>query len=369
MHKSGSEKKFLFYLGHPAHYHNISIVAKRLKEKGHSVVLVARAKDVLFHLIDESLFRVYRLSERKGDSKASIIMTVLYRELKMMGIVRKEKPDLMIGTDIVIAHIGKLLGISSLILNEDDADQVPLLAKYGFKYSDGVVAPHCCRTPGKNKIAYPGYHELAYLHPECFTPDENKVASLKKDREKYFILRFANLSAHHDVGKKGVTDKIALKLVNELKQFGRVYITSERKLETALEPYRISIPPEDIHHALYFSDLYIGDSQTMTAEAAVLGTPAVRFNDFVGKLSYLEELEHKYQLTFGIPTSEEGKLFEKVRELVNEKDIKAIWKSRKERMLKDVIKVADFWLWLFENFPQSKKELSDNPELMERFKK
>jgi predicted glycosyltransferase len=34
-------------------------------------------------------------------------------------------------------------------------------------------------------------------------------------------------------------------------------------------------------------DLYIGDSQTMAAEAAVLGIPSIRFNSFVGKLVYL----------------------------------------------------------------------------------
>ncbi len=57
--------------------------------------------------------------------------------------------------------------------------------------------------------------------------------------------------------------------------------------------------PSDIYHALYYADLYIGDSQTIAAEKAVLGTPALRFNDFVGKIGYLEELEHKYGLTFG----------------------------------------------------------------------
>ena len=77
-----------------------------------------------------------------------------------------------------------------------------------------------------------------------------------------------------------------------------------------------------MHHALYYADIYIGDSQTMTAEAAVLGTPALRFNDFVGKLSYLEELEHKYELTYGIKTSEPEKLYEKIREILKMKLMK-----------------------------------------------
>ena len=43
---------FLFYLGHPAHYHNISMVIKQLSHKGFRVVLVARGKDVLFDLLE-----------------------------------------------------------------------------------------------------------------------------------------------------------------------------------------------------------------------------------------------------------------------------------------------------------------------------
>ena len=42
----------------------------------------------------------------------------------------------------------------------------------------------------------------------------------------------------------------------------------------------------------------------MAVEAAMLGTPSLRFNDFAGKIGVLEELEHKYELTFAIPPSE-----------------------------------------------------------------
>lgn len=52
-----------------------------------------------------------------------------------------------------------------------------------------------------------------------------------------------------------------------------------------------------------FASLYIGDSQTMAAEAGVLGVPFVRFNDFVGRIRYLRELEDKYRLGFGVHAS------------------------------------------------------------------
>ena len=60
---------------------------------------------------------------------------------------------------------------------------------------------------------------------------------------------------------------------------------------SSLEKFKIRIKPDDIHHVLYFAEMFIGDSQTMAAEAAVLGTPSLRFSDFTGKLNYLNELE------------------------------------------------------------------------------
>ena len=105
-----------------------------------------------------------------------------------------------------------------------------------------------------------------------------------------------------------------------------------------------------MHHVLSFATLFIGDSQTMTAEAAVLGTPAIRFNDFVGKLSYLEELEHQYQLTFGVKTDNENALFAKVDELLNTDKLKQVFKERQQKMLRSTIDVAAFWKDYFMNF-------------------
>lgn len=339
------KETLLFYLGHPAHYHNISVVIKKLSEKGFHIILVARGKDVLFDLLDGLPYQIIFIKPKKGKRKLSLISTVLKRELVLLKVVLKYRPKMLIGTDIAITHIGKLMQIPAVILNEDDAKEVPLFTNFGIKYATAVLAPNCCDiSPYNNKkVGYQGYHELAYLHPNYFTPDKTKIKELFTEDENYFIIRFAELTAHHDKGKKGINLSIAKKLIDQLAPFGRVYITSERKLEPELEPYRIKIHPKNMHHALYYAQMYIGDSQTMAAEAAVLGTPSIRFNDFVGKLSYLEELEHKYQLTFGIPTNHVNALFEKVDELLKHKSIKKVFSQRKEVMLNDCIDVVEFW--------------------------
>jgi predicted glycosyltransferase len=96
-----------------------------------------------------------------------------------------------------------------------------------------------------------------------------------------------------------------------------------------------------------FSDMYIGDSQTMAAEAAVLGVPSIRFNDFVGELSYLEELEHKYGLTKGIKTSDSATLIAVIKNWVGDEGLKSSFAERRSKMLENTIDVTREWVSIF----------------------
>ena len=240
--------------------------------------------------------------------------------------------------------MGKWFRTPSYVFFEDDFEAVKKFAKIAGPFATKLVCPECCSAWKWNykKTGYLSYHELAYLHPNHFTPDPKKVETIFNLQEKNFIVRFAQLTAYHDVGKSGITTEVATRLIDLLAEQGNVFITSERPLEPQFEKYRIQISPLEIHHALYFADMYIGDSQTMTAEAAVLGTPALRFNDFVGELSYLEELEHTFHLTYGIKTRNPDVLVNKVKELISLPDLKKEWQQRREAMLQKRIDFAEF---------------------------
>lgn len=337
--------KFLFYLGHPAHFHNIKIVAQQLVNDGHQVLLVAREKDVLFKLLENSPFEIIFLPPRKPGGTLKMVMSILNREKAMFSICRKFKPDLLAGTDLVITHIGKLLQIPSIIINEDDAVEIPLMAKLAFPFATAILAPNCCdQSPYEHKkIGYNGYHELAYLHPDYFTPDKSLFKNLINTEEPYFILRFAQLSAHHDKGKQGISDKLAQQIIALLSEKGKVYITSERPLSQDLEKYRVQVHPSLMHHVMAFAEMYIGDSQTMAAEAAVLGVPSIRYNDFVGRLGYLEELQHKFELTIGIPTTKKDELIKTITFLLSQPELKLQWQRKRLKMINETTDVVKFW--------------------------
>lgn len=324
-------------MGHPAHFHLFKNTIILLKEAGHDVKILIKKKDILEDLLKNQGWEYTNIhAKERGDSKFKIAIALLKREIALLKIVLKYKPHLMAGTSAEITHIGKITGIPSIVVNEDDADVVPLFAKIAYPLATTILAPNCCDCGKWNykKTGYESYHELAYLHPNHFIADSDIVKKYIPENN-FIILRFAKLNAHHDEGRKGIDDDLALKLIDIMSPHGRVYITSERELSPALEPYRISINPLHIHHAMAFAKLYIGDSQTMAAEAAVLGTPSIRFNDFVGEIGYLEELEHKYQLTFGIRTSDREKLFSKTKELIEQNNLRELFQLRKETMLKE----------------------------------
>ena len=127
---------------------------------------------------------------------------------------------------------------------------------------------------------------------------------------------------------------------------------------------------------MVFASLYIGDSQTMSAEAGILGTPFVRFNDFVGRINYMAEMEDVYELGYGIHASalpadspirrNDGspqpsgveELYKRVETLVSmpSAERKATFAACREKMLSDKIDCAKFLTWFIENYPASAEE-------------
>lgn len=351
-------KTYLFSLGHPAHFHMFKCTIRALKDEGNRVIVVVRSKDVLEQLcINEGLPYVKVGEPSAGKGKVAKALEVVRRFRAIAKIVRKEKPCMLIGSDGVMAYLGTWFHIPSFEFFDDDYRIIKLYAWSFFPFYTDLVCPNIT-DPGrwkKKKTGYEGYQKLAYLHPNCFSPDKTVVEKYFPADQPYFLLRFAKLSAHHDGGMGGISAEVAKRLIEMLSPHGSVYITSERPLEPQFEKYRLHINPTDIHHVLAFARLYIGDSQSMAVEAAMLGTPSLRFNDFAGKISVLEELEHQYGLTFAFPTTEPQRLYHKMDELLAMDNLGEVFQQRRQVMLSEKIDVAAFFTWFLKNYPESRK--------------
>ena len=359
-------------ISHPAHFHMFRYTIDNLKRDGHEVVVVIRPKDVLEQLCQNAGMEFYKVKNRpKKWGMFGLGLFLLEKTFEVTKIVRKEKPDLLIGSDGVLAYAGTLCRVPSFEWFEDDVDIIKLYARMFFSLYTNVVSPRVCNAGNweYKQITYDGYQKLAYLHPRYFTPDKSVVGRYFSVEEPYFLLRFASLTAHHDQGVAGFTTEVAQHVIDLLLPHGRVYITSEKQLPEQFEQYRLKINPLDIHHILSFATIYIGDSQSMAVEASMLGTPAIRYNDFVGakRISVLEELEHKYGLTYAIPSTAPEQLYAKIEELLAMPDLKQEWQSRKQGMLAEKIDVTAFYTWFLENYPESVQIMRENPNYQRHF--
>ena len=352
------KKNFLFYIGHPAHFYNFSIIANRLINQKHNVLFAVRERGIVTNLVENSNYDYILIkNKKKGKSKLSLIWSILYREYIIFKIALKFKPDVMAGTDIVITHIGKILKIPSIILCDDDSAVVPMFASLGMRFASAIVCPNICNiSPYENKkIGYAGLQKSTYLNPKYFKPNKDFIKDYIDLNKKYFIIRVVELTAHHDVGINGINDIILEKIINKLEPYGNIYISSERALPSKYKKYSLNIPVDMIHHAMSYSDLFISDSQSMTVECCLLGVPSIRFSDFVGKISVLEELESKYKLTYGILPTDHNKLLDTISIIVEDDLVKQKWIVKRDEMLKNMIDVSDFIYNVLKKYSINKK--------------
>jgi predicted glycosyltransferase len=166
--------KILIYFGHPAQYLFLRESVRRLSKRGHKVTLLIKTKDVLETLIKKDGFDYINiLQQERGSAKISIALSLLKRNLKILPIVLKTKPDLLISGDPSIAQLGRLLNIRRITITEDDYAVIKTLSKLANPFTETILCPVVCDVGkwGRKKIGYHGYMKLGYLHPNVFKPN------------------------------------------------------------------------------------------------------------------------------------------------------------------------------------------------------
>ena len=171
--------KYLFVLNHPAHFHLFKYTIKGLSGYGHTCIIIAREKDVLCDLLEDDDFDYIKIDSKNNLRYGILLSSIIFLFKKIIFVWKYtscNRPDIMIGTDWSIAIVGRLRSISNMIFNEDDTIATPE-NKLFYPISNLLVLPDCCDKGlwDSKKITYPGYHEMAYLHPQRFKYDKALV--------------------------------------------------------------------------------------------------------------------------------------------------------------------------------------------------
>jgi len=323
---------------HPSLAHVFRPLWAAWRAEGHECAVVARDKDVTLELL-RAFGIPHVVLAAVGRTQLGRARELVAREARMLALARRLRPHLVIGTSAHAARVALWVGAKSAVLNDDDAAAVPLFRWLSYPFASAIITPSCLAHEGHGRrhLTYPSYHALFYLHPARFAPDPGIRAELGLPAGGRFgIVRMSALAAHHDTGVRGLTESLVARLRRDLPAEVRLFVTSEKPLSAELRPFALPVAPPRLHHAVALADFVLGDSQTMTAEAAVLGVPAFRVNDFVDRISYLRELEG-YGLAFGFRPGEEEKALAAVHEVVRRPDRREVFAERRRRMLAERI--------------------------------
>lgn len=336
--------RILIDINHPSHVHYFRNFYRLMVDRGHNVYFVSRNKEMEHKLLH--LYNIPFLDRGKGkNGKLGKLLYMIYADFMLLNIARKLKIDLFLNfLHPYPSQVAKILHKTSLVFS--DTEHAKLHHKLTVPYATKVFTPDCYKIDlGEKQIRFKGYMELAYLHPNYYKPDPSIIKILGiKDSEKFVIVRFVSWAAAHDFGHSGMSLKNKRRAVLELSKWAKVFISSEVKLPEELEGFRINIPFNKMHDALYYSSLLFGESGSMASEAAILGTQAIRIS--FNRLGYLEDQENKYGLVYNFTDSEQDQeqAIEKALEIIKDNIGKEKYFKKSEKLLADCIDTTQFMI-------------------------
>ena len=330
--------RLLLDITHPAHLHFFRNLVARMRSEGHEVYLAGRNKDILIELAAR-----YDLElDTFGTARPGLVnlgREMLSRQKRLLGIIRRFRPDAMMAiAGTFVALPGWLKRVPTYVFYDSEHATISNLLAYPF--ATCVYVPRCyLGSILWRHERYNGYHELAYLHPNRFTPDPEVLAEAGLEPgEPFTLVRFVAWSAGHDIGKEGLSLEQKLDAARRLARHGRVLISTEGDLPAELESSRLRLDVHRMHHLMAYATLVFGEGATMMSEAAVLGVPSVYVNPLTA--GTLEEQEHEYGILFGFRPAEFEAAVVKAEEILAAPEPER-WRAIGQRIVEEKIDVTE----------------------------
>ena len=335
--------RILIDILHPAHVHFFRNFHAEMTDRGHQLCITARDKDRSVELLQAFGLPYQQISRQK--SGAGLAVEMAGRTARLMKIMRSFRPDVMTGImGPSIALAGAVRRVPAVVFYDTEFAVQTNRIVYPLAHSVCTPDSYQGKVPGRHP-QYAGYHELAYLHPNRFQPDPAVLGDFgMSPGEPYSVVRFVSWQAVHDRTERGLSDKQKLNLIEVLQRRGRVLISSESPLEGHLADLAVPGRVEQIHHLIAHARLVVGESATMSSEAAVLGVPAV-FITTTGR-GYTDDEERRYGLVRHFTEDQYDMAVSAIEQILAEPA--ATWQKARQRLLQEKIDVTAWMIDYFE---------------------
>ncbi|NGM69386.1 hypothetical protein G6M89_10260 [Natronolimnobius sp. AArcel1] len=330
----------LFFNNTPAHVHLYKHTVTQLEDDGHDVLVLARNDE-----FTETLLSYHDVPyETYGDRSESLhsLAWELPAHLATIGTqARQFDPDVIFGIGPYAAYTGTITRTPAIAVLDSEPSLDHVVSR---PFVQAFLTPAAFQKDlGAKHYEFEGFKESAYLHPDVFEADKSVRDDLGVDQdESYAIVRFNAFNGHHDVGRQGFSIEQRRELLSELADHATIFVSDEGgDLEFEDLPARkFDLHPARMHDALNEAALLVADTQTMITEAALLGTPALRSNSFVGEddMGNFLELE-KQGLVENIGEFEA--VLERSQELLADESAPERWEQRRNDYVEDMVNLTD----------------------------
>jgi uncharacterized protein len=347
---------------HPAHIHFFKNAIRIWQERGDRVLLLGRDRDVMKRLLTAYDWIPSEIVSSTGRSNRFPLREMLLRQLAVARAVRSFQPSLVLSLMGSYTQASRLLGVPNIIFT--DSEFQSFNHRIAHPFATRIYTPRCFwKQLGPKQRRYPGYHELAFLHPRRFTPQRSVLERLSVNRQgstaaagearaaaagarptqhpqpgEYVVIRTSAWNTLHDIGQSGLGAHFDSLMALLLPRYS-VYIVPEGgQLGAQWAPYRLTVPPEEYHDVLGFAALVITEGASTASEAACLGVPAVYVNST--RRGYLEDQERRYQLVSNFTDPEAA--MRKIRELIAAPPDAQQLASARQRLISEHVDVTDY---------------------------
>jgi hypothetical protein len=349
--------KIAVFVNTQAEVHFYKNIVAALERDGNPVFVLARGYGGAIELLNE-LNIPFFLFSGSSDSESGKITSVPHDVVNAFRYLKAKNIDLTTGCGTYNTFTAHLLKVPDITFSDSESTinaESYALSNLTYEFTDVFVTPSSFKQElGPKHLKVESYKELAYLHPDYYTPDPSVFDLLGISRSHdYSVLRFAAFDDLNDLGVRGLTDADKITLVKELSGYGEVFVSSECDVPEPMQDYVLDVPKRRIHDVLSYASLFITDTHTMAIEAALLGTPTIRSTAFVGDcdVGAFLELEREFQLLFNLKSASE--VATKAVQLIRDPRAKEDWQKKRDRLLERKLDITALMVSLIEAYPAS----------------
>ena len=322
--------RYLFFTNTPAHVHLYRHAIDRLRDEGHEVLVLGRDYGCTTALLEfhDLPHEIYGVCET---TKFSLVRELPAHFARIFRTTLRYDPDLVFGVGSYAAPAGALARAPVVLIT--DSEPVAFDQFVSRTLADAILTPYTFRKDLGNKhFQFRGFKETAYLHPDVFDADDGvrDELGLAPD-ERFAIVRLNAFGSHHDLNHEGFSATQRRDLVSQLADELTVFVSDEGDEfdANAVDARPFDAHPGYLHDTLAESSLLVTDTQTMATEAALLGTPTIRSNTFVGEkdMGNFIELEDR-ELVYNTADFED--VLATAQQYVTDGSVQKQWQQRRE---------------------------------------